>query len=346
MNAAQPFATGEGWRFVQVKVGHFVCKQGLRPRHWRKRHFRGGTMAYRLPPLNTLRLFEAAGRHLSFKLAAEELNITPSAVSHGIQTLEEWLGASLFARNNRSLTLTAAGVSYLPRVRDALQQLASATEAVPGRRPSGRLSVSVAPTFGVRWLVPNLPKFKALHPSIEVTLDTSHRLVEFPRDGVDLGIRMGRGDWGGLYMLRLTNESLVPVCSPAMAEGIRTPADLRGKTLLHVINVSEDWGAWAALAGVDGIEGQGGLRMDTFQMALEAAVQGLGVAIGRLPMISEDIASGRLVPVLGPPKPCETAHWLVAGRDSLVRPEVIAFRNWIRAELKVQAANKNPRAVT
>lgn len=290
-------------------------------------------MAYRLPPLNTLRLFEAAGRHLSFKLAAEELNITPSAVSHGIQTLEEWLGAPLFARNNRSLTLTAAGVSYLPRVRDALQQLASASEAVPGRRPSGRLMVSVAPTFGVRWLIPNLPRFKELHPDIEVTLDTSQRMVEFPRDGVDLAIRMGRGDWSGLYTLRLTTESLVPVCSPAVAEAIRSPVDLRGKTLLHVVNVSEDWGAWAALAGVGDIDLHGGLRMDSFQMALEAAAQGLGVAIGRLPLISADIRSGRLVPVLGPPQSCETAHWLVTGRESLVRPEVVAFRNWIRSEL-------------
>lgn len=294
-------------------------------------------MAYRLPPLNTLRLFEAAGRHLSFKLAAEELNVTPSAVSHGIQTLEEWLGATLFARGNRSLALTAAGISYLPRVRDALQQLASATEAVPGRRPTGRLSVSVAPTFGLRWLVPNLPRFKALHPDIDVTLYTSHQFVEFPRDGVDLGIRIGRGDWAGLYTLRLTTESLVPVCSPALAAGIRTAADLQGQTLLHVVNVSEDWATWAALAGVDGIDMQGGLRMDSFQMALEAAAQGLGVAIGRLPLIAEDLDCGRLVPVLGPPKPCDTAHWLVAGRDSLVRPEVVAFRNWIRAELKARS---------
>ncbi|HLO75967.1 MAG TPA: transcriptional regulator GcvA [Magnetospirillum sp.] len=295
-------------------------------------------MAYRLPPLNTLRLFEAAGRHLSFKMAAEELNVTPSAVSHGIQTLEEWLGASLFARNNRSLTLTAAGVAYLPRVREALHLLASATEAVPGRRPSGRLSVSVAPTFGVRWLVPNLPKFKALHPDIEVSLDTSYRPVEFPRDGIDVGIRMGRGDWGDLYALRLTSESLVPVCSPALAAHIAAPSDLKGKTLLRVVNVSEDWESWAAQAGVDDIDFQGALCMDTYQMALEAAAQGLGVAIGRLPLVAADIASGRLVAVLGPPKPCETAHWLVAGRESLVRPEVAAFRNWIRAELKSQSA--------
>lgn len=205
-------------------------------------------MAYRLPPLNTLRLFEAAGRHASFKLAAEELNITPSAVSHGIQTLEDWLGVQLFTRGHRSLDLTAAGLAYLPRVRDALARLASATEAVPGRRPSGKLAVSVAPSFGLRWLIPNLPRFNHHHPEIEVTLDTAHRQVEFPRDGIDVAIRMGQGDWQDLYALHLVTEELVPVCTPALAATIVSVGDLRSKTLLHISNISEDWAAWAALA--------------------------------------------------------------------------------------------------
>jgi LysR family glycine cleavage system transcriptional activator len=295
-------------------------------------------MAYRLPPLNTLRLFEAAGRHLSFKLAAEELGVTPSAVSHGIQTLEDWLGALLFARNNRTLTLTAAGLTFLPRVRDALQQLASAVEAVPGRRPTGRIAISVAPSFAIRCLAPSLPRFNALHPEIQVTVDTSQRPVEFPRDGVDFAIRMGRGDWRDLYSMRLTRESLVPVCSPALAERIRGPGDLKGKPLLHVVSISEDWAAWATLAGLGGLDDEGGLRMDSFQLAMEAAAQGLGIAIGRLPLVRSDIETGRLAMVLGPPLPCETAHWLVAGRDSLARPEVVAFRDWIRAEMAALSA--------
>lgn len=228
-------------------------------------------MAYRLPPLNTLRLFEAAGRHCSFKLAAEELNVTPSAVSHGIQTLEDWLGVPLFVRGHRSLELTSAGRAYLPRVRDALAQLASATEAVPGRRPTGKLSVSVAPTFGLRWLVPNLHRFHERHPDIEVTLDTSLRPVEFPRDGIDIAIRMGRGDWPDLYALCLVVEELVPVCSPDMAASIVSVADLRSRTLLHVVNVSEDWAVWADLADVSDLDLGRGLRMDTLHMALEAA---------------------------------------------------------------------------
>lgn len=290
-------------------------------------------MPYRLPPLNSLRLFEAAGRHLSFKRAAEELNVTPSAVSHGIQSLEDWLGVALFDRGHRSLVMTGAGAAYLPRVRDALDRLASATEAVPGRRPNGRLSVSVAPSFALRWLVPNLPRFSAIHPGIEVSLDTSHRQIEFPRDGVDLAIRMGRGDWPDLYAACLVVEDLVPVCAPSLAQAIGRPADLAGQTLLHVTDVTEDWAAWARLANVADLDLDRGLRFDTIHMALEAAAQGLGIAIGRLPLIAADLAAGRLISILGPPRQGETGYWLTSGRESLARPEVAAFRNWIRAEL-------------
>lgn len=298
-------------------------------------------MAYRLPPLNTLRLFEASGRHLSFKLAAEEMNVTPSAVSHGIQTLEDWLGVPLFIRGHRSLDLTAAGIAYLPRVREALAQLASATEAVPGRRPSGRLSISVAPTFALRWLIPNLPRFNARHPEIEVSVETSFRKVEFPRDGIDLAIRIGRGNWPDLYAICLVAEQLVPVCSPEMAATIQSVADLRGKTLIHLVSVTEDWSIWAETVGAKTVGAEGldldldhGLRLDTIQMTMEAAAQGLGVAIGRLPLAASDLSSGRLVAVLGPPRDCKSSYWLIAGLDSLARPEVVAFRNWIRAEIK------------
>lgn len=293
-------------------------------------------MAYRLPPLNTLRLFEAAGRHQSFKAAAEELHLTPSAVSHGIQTLEEWLGVELFLRGNRSLSLTPAGQAYLPRVRDALQALALATESVPGRAPSGRLSVSVAPTFALRWLIPRLPAFQERHPAITVALDTAHRVVEFPRDGIDAGIRLGRGDWPGLAALKLMEEDLVPVAAPALAARIACPADLAAVPLLHVADVSEDWTAWAEAAGLppsalgDGLKR--GLRLDAIHMAVDAAVRGLGVLIGRRPTVDPELASGQLVEVMGPRLRAKSAYWLVTARDSLRRPEVAAFRAWMRTE--------------
>lgn len=319
-------------------------------------------MAYRLPPLNTLRLFEAAGRLLSFKAAAAELHLTPSAVSHGVQSLEDWLGVPLFIRGPRGLALTEAGTVYLPQIRDTLDHLVKATDAVPGRRPGGRLAVSVAPSFGLRWLIPRLPRFSERYPAIEVSVDTTHRHVDFPRDGVDLAIRMGQGDWPELEAICLAREELVPVCAPSLAPGIRQPTDLDSATLLHVVTVAEDWRYWLVqaqlptdrIAGsqvtgnyvtggqVTGGQVTGGLRFDTIHMALEAAAEGLGIAIGRLPLIATDIAAGRLVPVLGPPRPCTTSYWLVTTRDALARPEVTAFRDWIRAELDTPATKDAP----
>lgn len=298
-------------------------------------------MPYRLPPLNSLRLFEAAGRHLSFKLAAEELGITPSAVSHGIKSLEDWLGVALFSRDNRGLSLTDAGAAYMPRVRQALDLLAAATDAVPRRRLTPHVSVSVAPGFGVRWLIPNLPCFSERHPDIEVSVDTSHRQIDFPRDGVDLAIRMGRGDWPDVDAVRLVEEELVPVCAPSIAQTIGSAMDLAGQTLLHITSVSEDWAAWSQLAGVADLKLDQGLRFDSVDMAFEAAAEGLGIAIGRLPLVATDLAAGRLVSVLGPPRRGQTGYWLATGGQAPARPEVVLFRNWICTAL-TETAPKTP----
>jgi LysR family transcriptional regulator, glycine cleavage system transcriptional activator len=291
-------------------------------------------MSYRLPPLNALRLFEAAGRHLSFKAAAEESNITPSAVSHGIQSLEEWLGVELFVRAGRTLSLTSAGKYYLPHVRVALEQIARSSEAVPGRRPTGRLSISVAPSFAHCWLVPHLHDFRDKHPAIEVVLDTSRERIEFPRDGIDIAIRRGEGKWDELYSECLFMEDLIPVCSPAIARSIRSYGDLADHTLLHVTDVAEDWVAWSAMAGQDGINLMRGLRFDTVQLAMEAVIQGLGVAIGRLPIMLQPIADGRLETVLGPVRRGQVGYWFVAGHESMSRPEIRTFHDWMMQSLK------------
>ncbi|MEA1674015.1 transcriptional regulator GcvA [Nitrospirillum sp. BR 11163] len=298
-------------------------------------------MPYRLPPLTTLRPFEAAGRHLSFKRAAEELNLTPSAVSHALQTLEDWLGTPLFTRGHRSLSLTAAGEAYLPEVRGMLERLATVTAALPGRAPSGRLAVSVAPTFGLRWLVPRLPRFSDLYPDITLTLDTSHRPADLPRDGVDVAIRMRQDDWrpaerADLHAIRLVREVLVPVCAPALAARVTSPADLADLPLLHVDSVTEEWAAWEAATGVELGLPRRGVRFDTVHMALEAAVSGLGIAMGRLPLVAADLSAGRLAAVLGPPRPISTGYWLITSRAGRNRPEVAAFRTWIQAELGSQ----------
>jgi LysR family glycine cleavage system transcriptional activator len=290
-------------------------------------------MSYRLPPLTTLRLFEAAARHMSFKLAAAELCLTPSAVSHGIQTLEDWLGGRLFVRLNRGLRLTEAGAAYLVPVQEALSALARATEALPGRSPRNRLAVSIAPTVASRWLLPALPRFQALRPDIRVVIDTRFRRVDFPRDGVDIAIRLGQEPGEGLYTLKLVDEELIPVCTPALAAGISSLTDLARATLLHVDTISSDWGYWFEAHGKGSVTPRQSLSFDTIHMAFDAAVNGLGVAIGRLPMVRPELEAGKLVPVLGPPVASKTAYWLVTSHDALARPDVRAFRDWVLDEL-------------
>ncbi len=307
-------------------------------------------MPYRLPPLKSLRLFEAAGRHLSFKQAAEELAVTPSAVSHGIKVLEDWLGVPLFDRTQRTLVLTDAGRAYLPQVQDALDLLVAASDAVQRQQhgDGAALSISVAPSFGARWLAHHLPDFQARHPGIAVTLDSTQRPIAFPRDGIDLAIRMGRGDWPELDATCLAVEELVPVCSPALARTIQTADDLRGRALLQVSSVAEDWAAWAALAGIgeDALDLETGPRFDNIGMALDAAAEGMGLAIGRRPLIDGDLAAGRLVAVLGPPRPARTAYWLLAAPGTMARPALSTFRTWICGALGAQFGTQIDAAAT
>lgn len=291
-------------------------------------------MGHRLPPLNTLRLFEAAARHLSFKLAAEDLGITRSAVSHGIQTLEDWLGVPLFARGNRGLSLTDAGRAYLQPVRQALTLIASATERVPTRAPRSHLSLSVAPAFAERILLPMLPRFHASNPEVTVSLDTSQRQIEFPRDGMDLAIRTGRGSWAGLEAVQAMGERLVPVCSPRLLQGLSPLRSLCDAPLIHSTVCSQDWDAWAKAAGIGPVDCRRGLMLDSLQMVYEAAVQGLGVAIGRRPLVDKELTSGRLVVFCGPTVPSETSYWLVGLPESMRRPEIAAFARWLLSELE------------
>ena len=291
-------------------------------------------MAFRLPPLNTLRFFEASGRRLSFKLAAEELDVTPSAVSHGVQSLEDWLGVALFTRTSRGLQLTDAGTEYLPSVREALTVLANASDRVPGRPPQATLTISVAPTFGTRILLPRLPAFRSANPGVSVQIDTSHRQVEFPRDGVDVAIRRGKGDVPDLATFPLFPESLVPVCSPGLLERLGPGASLCDAPLIRVTSVSEDWTEWARAAGKEHIDCERALLVDTIQLALDAAAQGLGIALGRLPLASRDLESGRLVRFCGPVIPAENGYWLVTSQDAMARPEIVAFKDWLVAETR------------
>ncbi|HEY9344707.1 MAG TPA: LysR family transcriptional regulator, partial [Inquilinus sp.] len=199
-------------------------------------------MPLRLPPLPALRFFEAVGRHLSFKLAAAELNVTPSAVSHGIVGLERALGVELFVREPRRLSLTPEGADYLPYVSEALSLIAIGTQRLPHHRGGRTITISCAPTFAARWLLPRLHRFGERWPTISVTVDTSRRQVGFPVDGFDFAIRMSRA--AGAAWTRLFGEILVPVCSPTYREtlaGEDGAVDLRRAALIHVTPASEDW---------------------------------------------------------------------------------------------------------
>lgn len=293
-------------------------------------------MAFNLPPLNSLRLFEAAGRHASFKLAAEELHLTPSAVSHGIQKLEEWLGAALFDRGARGLSLTPAGETYLPQIAEALDVLAQATDVVQGRKPTGALSVSVAPTFATRWLLPRLGRFTERHPDIRVTIDTSMRHVEFPLDGMDLAIRMSAEARATGTWIELLREELVPVCAPALIATLGTEsfeALLARAPLIHVTTAGEDWAVWLRAAGLVGISVEGGIQVDRVQVALEAAAQGLGIALGRRPLVDVDLDAGRLVMLAAPIIESATRYWLVGGDETFEHPEIRKFRKWLLEEI-------------
>jgi LysR family transcriptional regulator, glycine cleavage system transcriptional activator len=301
-------------------------------------------MGLELPPLNTLRMFEAAGRLLNFRAAADELNVTPSAISHGIVVLETWLGARLFERGSQGLMLTEAAVYYLPPVRRALVWLADATERVPGRKARGSLTISVAPTFASTWLLPRMSRFSDVQPNVSITLDTTHRQVNMPRVGVDLVIRMAARRQANGIWFRLLKERLVPVIAPALSRQIahRTPEDIfTNIPWIHVTSVRRDWSVFDDIVTRSPEQARHDLRFDTVHIAIQAATYGLGIALGRRPLIDEDIEAGRLVPLPVSERDADTSYWLVGLPTTYERPEVAAFRNWIMAELREGGGNAN-----
>src|SRR5690606_17576811 len=226
-------------------------------------------MARRLPPLNALRAFEAAARHMSFTNAAEELFVTPAAISHQIRALEEWCGQPLFRRLNRALLLTEAGQMLHPGLRDGFDRLAETVERLRACEAGGELVVSMPPSFASKWLVPRLERFTSRHPDIDVRISANIELVDFRRDRVDVALRFGFGHYPELEVHRLFTASVAPICSPRLLEGphpLRTPQDLRLHTLLHDDSTflfdatHPDWRMWLKAAGVEGVDASRGPR--------------------------------------------------------------------------------------
>jgi LysR family glycine cleavage system transcriptional activator len=294
-------------------------------------------MATRLPPLNALRTFEAAARHLSFTRAAEELFVTQAAVSHQIRTLEDHLGARLFRRMNRALLLTDEGQALLPAVREAFDRLLAGVRRVEDLCCGGALTISTTPSLAASWLAGRLVRFQALHPEIELHLSATARLVDFAREGIDCGIRYGEADWPGLRAERLFQTALMPVCSPILLEGahpLHRPEDLRHHTLLHALDGGDDWRLWLRAAGVQGIDPTRGPKFDSVALVLQAAINGAGVGIGRRQLVEDEVASGRLVAPFDLELTDECAYYFVAPEAMAEQPKVVAFRDWLFEEVR------------
>ncbi len=291
-------------------------------------------MARRLPPLNAVRAFEAAARHLSFTKAAKELHVTQAAISHQVKALEAYLGLQLFRRLNRALVLTEEGQTYLPPVKRIFDHLYDATRRLTENEARGKLTVSVIPSLAARWLVPRLGRFREAQPDIDVRVAPSGHLVDFAREDVDLGIRYGRGRYPGLRVERLMTEDILPVCSPALLEGsrpLKRPSDLRHHTLLHDEGHAE-WRTWLLAAGVDDVDATRGTVFTDSGMLIQAAAAGQGVALARGALAADDLASGRLVRPFDFNLPAEFAYYIVCPEATADQPKVVAFREWLLQE--------------
>ena len=304
-------------------------------------------MTRRFPGLGPLRTFEAAARHLSFTRAADELGVTPGAVSVQVRAIEDALGVRLFWRTSRSVRLTGAGETVLRAAREALDVVARAVEQVGPAGGRRVLTVSVGMSFAAKWLVPRLDRFRRLHPGVDVRLDVTERLADFAREEVDVAIRFGSGAYPGLRTDRLFEEEEVfPVCSPRLLQGehpLRHPADLRHHTLIHEDWRAEgdgwagwpDWAMWLLAAGVEGVDPARGVRFRETALVIQAAVEGQGVALGNTSLVGDDLATGRLVRPfdLSLKGPARFAYHLVSPRAAADRPLTEAFREWVLLEV-------------
>ncbi|MEX1081006.1 MAG: transcriptional regulator GcvA [Halofilum sp. (in: g-proteobacteria)] len=292
-------------------------------------------MHRRLPPMAALRAFEFAAQLRSFKGAAAQLHRTPSAISHQIRRLEEDLGAALFHRKPEGLQLTEVGREYYRSVSEALERLGEATSRLRREHGDDTVTISLFPSLAVRWLIPRLQDFRAQYPDVEIELVSSVRHADFESGTIDAAIRFGEGEWSGLRCDPLMVEERLPVCSPALAGGpppLKDVADLAGCVLLHNGAHPGEWGQWFADAGIEGVAAERGPVFDASNEVLAAAANGLGVALGRSPLVEVDLEVGRLVAPFAVSVRSAGCYWLVAPEASAERPALAAFRAWLRAQ--------------
>ncbi len=294
--------------------------------------------------LNALRAFEASARHQGFSAAAAELNVTPAAVGQLVRSLEEWLGAPLFVRGTSGrarLVPTETAERALPDIRAGFDRLSIGLARLQEGTRSGVLTVAVSPAFAAKWLLPRIERFHAQCPETDVRLDTNLKPVDFVAQGIDIGVRYGRGSWPGLAAEKLMEERLFPVCSPAWLArhgALGSPRELAGKPLIHDRSVDTDagfasWEAWLAHAGAAGVQARRGMQVNNSAAVLQAAIDGHGIALARSVMACDDVAAGRLVPLF--PEiayPSALAYYVVYRAEAATLPRLVAFRDWLMRE--------------
>jgi len=291
----------------------------------------------KIPPLTALRSFEAAARHGSFRNAAEELCVSHSAVSHQIKQLESHLGVELFLRKSRAVELTKAGRVYYPMLRDAFDRIAEGTELLLAPRSHKILTVQLYSTFAIRWMIPRLHRFNNAHPEIQIRLNTSQADVDFEQDDVDLCVMIGNRSSSNLHYDYLFTSEMFPVCSPSLLTGgttIQAPENLATQTILQVYPSENDWYTWLDGVGVSGVNPSEGLQLDSYDLALTTAVQGLGIALGMQPYIARDLRSGVLVELFPGKRVKAPGDWYLVGRKERAGSnKVDAFRQWLFSEI-------------
>jgi len=307
---------------------------------------------HRAPPLNALRAFEAAARHLSFKVAARELHVTAGAVSHQVKLLEDYLGVALFRRLTRALELTAEARALLPKVQQGLAALADAVELVRAREEAPALTVLAPPNFAARWLVPRLARFTQAHPAVELHVASRPGMIDGRGDSEVVSVpdarddspmamvRFGDGRYPGAHVDEVFSAVYVPVCSPALLKGahpLRKPDDLRHHTLLHEDTVTEEgarpsWADWLRSVGVADVDATKGPHFSDASLSFEAALEGMGVALVMKPLVRTEIEAGRLVVPFDIAAPATYAYYLVTPEGSEDAGTVAGFRRWLLAE--------------